>query len=99
MLQIGQINGGVRIEVRVQPRSSRNQVIGEQAGTLKVKLTAPPVDGEANATLLDFLSSYLQVPRRTISLVRGKTSRNKLVEIMGLSPEELLLKIGSGLSK
>ncbi len=99
MLQIVPISGGVRLEVRVQPRSSRNQIVGEQAGSLKIKLTAPPVDGEANATLLEFLATYLQIPRRTISLVRGKTSRNKLVEIKGISPEELLLKIGSGSPK
>ena len=99
MLEIVTINGGVRVEVRVQPRSSRNQVVGEQAGYLKIKLTAPPVDGEANATLLDFLSNYLQVPRRTVSLVKGKTSRNKIIEIRDLSPEQLLLRIESGLSK
>jgi uncharacterized protein (TIGR00251 family) len=72
MLQIGQINGGVRIEVRVQPRSSRNQVVGEQDGTLKVKLTAPPVDGEANATLLDFLSSYLKCQEEQFLSLGGR---------------------------
>jgi hypothetical protein len=93
MLRIGEISGGVRLEVRVQPRSSRNQVVGEQAGTLKVKLTAPPVDGEANAALVDFLSSCLKIPRKDINIIKGETSRHKIVEIMGISPEELILKI------
>ncbi len=93
MLRVGEIVGGVRLEVRVQPRTSRNQVVGEQAGALKVKLTAPPVDGEANAALIDFLSAYLKIPRRDIHIIKGETSRNKMVEIIGISPEQLLARI------
>lgn len=93
MLRVGEVIGGVRLEIRVQPRSSRNQVVGEQAGALKVKLTAPPVDGEANAALVAFLSRYLKIPRKDINLIKGETSRNKIIEIMGISSEELLLKI------
>ncbi|MDD3363847.1 MAG: DUF167 domain-containing protein [Syntrophomonas sp.] len=93
MLRVGEVVGGVRLEVRVQPRSSRNQVVGEQAGALKVKLTAPPVDGEANAALIGFLSGYLKIPRKDINLIKGETSRNKIVEIMGISPEELRSKM------
>ncbi|PKM76331.1 MAG: YggU family protein [Firmicutes bacterium HGW-Firmicutes-15] len=93
MLRVGEVVGGVRLEVRVQPRSSRNQVVGEQSGALKVKLTAPPVDGEANAALVAFLSGYLKIPRKDINLIKGETSRNKIVEIMGISPEELMSKI------
>lgn len=94
MLHISEITGGVRVEVKVQPRSSRNQVAGEQNGVLKIKLTAPPVDGEANAALIDFLAAYLQLPRRDISLVKGETSRHKIVEIRGLNAVELNTKIG-----
>ena len=93
MLNITEINGGVRVEVKVQPRSSRNQIAGEQNGVLKIKLTAPPVDGEANAALIDFLAAYLQLPRRDIALVKGETSRHKIVEIRGLNAVELNAKI------
>jgi len=93
MLQIAEVSGGVRLEVRVQPRSSRNQVVGEQSGALKVKLTAPPVEGEANAALLVFLAEYFGIPRKDITLLRGESSRTKLVEIKGLSAETLLKKI------
>ena len=56
MINITEIPGGVRFEVKVQPRSSKNQVAGEQEGVLKIKLTAPPVDGEANQALIAYLS-------------------------------------------
>jgi uncharacterized protein len=94
MLRITEISGGVRLEVRLQPRSSRNQVVGEQSGALKIKLTAPPVDGAANAALIDFLADYLHLPHRAINLVKGETSRNKLVDILGISAEELSIRLG-----
>ncbi len=94
MLRIVEIAGGVRFEVSVQPRSSRNQVVGEQNEALKIKLTAPPVEGEANAALVDFLSNYLKIPRKDIKLVKGETSRHKIVEIKGIRSEELMIKLG-----
>lgn len=93
MLRIVDITGGVRLEVSVQPRSSRNQVVGEQNEALKIKLTAPPVEGEANAALIDFLANYLKLPRKDIKIIKGETSRHKLVEIMGITREELILKL------
>ena len=93
MLNLSESQVGVRLEVKVQPRSSRNQIVGEQNGALKVKLTAPPVDGEANAALIDFLSSCLKIPRKDINLVKGDTSRLKLVEIAGLNPDQLMARL------
>lgn len=94
MLRITETKGGIRLEIKVQPRSSRNQIAGEQDGVLKIKLTAPPVDGEANQALIDYLSGLLGVPKRNINLVKGETSRNKLVEISGIDRELLLKKVG-----
>ncbi len=93
MLNLSASGVGVRLEVKVQPRSSRNQIVGEQNGALKIKLTAPPVEGEANAALIDFLSSCLKIPRKDINLVKGDTSRLKLVEIAGLDPDQLLARL------
>jgi uncharacterized protein (TIGR00251 family) len=76
------------IAVRVIPRSSKNVLAWEQ-GTLKARLTAPPVDGAANAALLNLLAERLSVPRRSISIVRGETSRQKTVEIADLTPDEV----------
>lgn len=76
------------IAVRVIPRSSRNTLEWEQ-GTLKARLTAPPVDGAANAALINLLAERLSLPRRRISIVRGETSRQKTVEIADLTPDEV----------
>lgn len=76
------------ITIRVIPRSSRNTLEWDQ-GTLKARLTAPPVDGAANTALINLLTERLSVPRRTISIVRGETSRTKTVEIAALTLEEL----------
>lgn len=95
MLKVTETKEGVRLEIKVQPRSSRNQIAGVQDGILKIKLTAPPVDGEANLALIEYLSSLLGVPKRSINLIKGETSRNKLVEINGIKREFLLKKVGN----
>ena len=75
------------IAVRVIPRSSKNLLEWEQ-GVLKARLTAPPVAGAANAALINLLAERLSISRRTISIVRGETSRQKTVEIANLSRKE-----------
>jgi uncharacterized protein (TIGR00251 family) len=75
---------GIRIAIKVAPRSSREAVLGAQEGVLKVALTAPPVDGEANAALLAFLARTLGVSKRQVTLARGATSKTKLVEVEGV---------------
>jgi uncharacterized protein (TIGR00251 family) len=84
-----------RLEVRVLPRASRAELAGfDEEGRLKVRLTAPPVDGEANRALLRFLAGKLKVPRRRVSLVRGASSRNKVIEVEGMETEELRRRLG-----
>lgn len=77
------------MEVKVQPRSSRNQICGEVNGCLKIKLTAPPVDGEANQALVNYLADILHISKTSISIVKGDTARQKIVEISGLDPGSL----------
>lgn len=84
-----------RLEIRVIPRSSKNVLEQDQQGIVKARLTAPPVDGAANAALIDLLAERLAVPRRTISIVRGATSRQKLVEIAGWKQEDIEHKLES----
>lgn len=76
----------MRINVRVVPRSSKNSIEWEE-GCLKVHLTAPPVDGAANAALIALLAQCLLVPKRDIQIVHGTASRSKIVEIVGISAE------------
>jgi hypothetical protein len=71
-----------KIKIKVLPRSSKNEIVGEMAdGTLKVKLTAAPVDGEANKELIKLLSKEWGTSKSNITIVKGLTSRNKIVEI------------------
>lgn len=76
------------ITVRVIPRSSKNSLEWDQ-GTLKARITAPPVDGAANEALVALLAERLGVPRRAISIVRGARGRQKVVEIVGMTGEEV----------
>jgi uncharacterized protein (TIGR00251 family) len=80
-------SGGAVLEVLVQPRASRTRVVGEHDGRLKVQLAAPPVDGEANATLLAFLADALHVKRADVALLAGETGRRKRVRIAGVAAE------------
>lgn len=75
--------GGVVLEVLVQPRASRTRVLGEHDGRLKVALAAPPVDGEANAALVEFLAGALGVRKAAVSILRGETGRRKTVRVTG----------------
>jgi len=81
--------GGVTFAVRVIPRSSRDQVTGVQGDALKVKLTAPPVEGAANEELIGFLAKELGVAKRLVSIVSGGKSRSKVVHIEGLTRSRL----------
>lgn len=75
---------GMELAVLVQPRASRTRVVGEHDGLLKIQLAAPPVDGEANAALLEFLAKQLGVPRRQVTLAAGDASRRKRVKVAGI---------------
>ena len=79
---------GSALAVRVTPRSGRNRIAGVMSdGTVKIQLTAAPVDGEANGKLVEFLGEVLGVPKSSIEIVAGHSSRSKLVSITGLDPE------------
>jgi len=82
----------MRLTVRVIPRSSRNAIEWEQ-GILKARLTAPPVDGAANDALIALLAEHLHLPKSSISIVHGATSRQKVVEIARLTEAEVLIRL------
>lgn len=70
--------------VRVQPRASRDELAGERAGALVVRLKAPPVEGAANAALVRFLAKSLRVPVSAVEILRGASQRSKLVRVLGV---------------
>jgi uncharacterized protein (TIGR00251 family) len=77
--------GGVVLEVLVQPRASRTRVVGEHDGRLKIQLAAPPVDGEANLALVDFLAGALAVRKADVAIARGEAGRRKTVRVAGVA--------------
>ena len=73
----------IRVGVHVQPRAATSEIVGVHGAALKVRLQAPPVDGAANEALVRLLADLLHVPRRSVHVVAGATSRAKTVEIEG----------------
>lgn len=80
---------GVSFEVRVQPRSSKTEISGIQDGILRVRLTAPPVDGAANKQCIELLSRKMKVPKRFIIIASGVSARRKRLKVQGLGIEEV----------
>ena len=89
MIAIAAHREGATLAVRAQPNARKNAVLGEQAGALKVAVTAPPEDGRANAAVIEVLRDWLGLRRSQVELAGGPTSRNKVVLVRGLSEEEL----------
>lgn len=86
--------GGVFVRVRVTPKASRNAILGESEGMVRVALTAPPVEGAANAALVAFLAKGLGVSKSRVTLVRGETSREKTVRVAGMTADEVRRVLG-----
>jgi uncharacterized protein (TIGR00251 family) len=85
---------GVLVAVKLQPRASRNE-IGEPLGNeLRIKVTAPPVDSAANEALLRLFSDHLDCARSKVELVRGHTSRHKVIKLHGFTAEEVMARLG-----
>lgn len=93
-MTIEAIPGGVRLRLHLQPGASRNEVVGLHRDRLKLRVTAPPVDGRANEALTAWLAERCGVPRRQVRIVRGATSRQKTVEIDGLTVAEVRRLLG-----
>ncbi|HBA85415.1 MAG TPA: hypothetical protein DCZ95_15115 [Verrucomicrobia bacterium] len=90
---IKQTADGVELSIRAAPRASKNAVQGVLGDALKIRLQAPPVEGQANEALLDFLADELDVPPRTLRLISGETGRNKRVFIAGAKAEVVRNKL------
>jgi uncharacterized protein (TIGR00251 family) len=79
----------VRFSVRLQPRASKNEIVGLQGISLKVRVTAPPVEGMANDALVELLSKALKISRRNVCIVSGHSSRTKVIEICGVDLDSI----------
>lgn len=81
--------GAVRFAVRVQPRAARTELVGVHGDALKMRVMAPPVEGAANAELIAFLAKQLGVPKSAVQIRRGARGRDKLVEVEGISEDQV----------
>jgi uncharacterized protein (TIGR00251 family) len=89
MTCVRDVAGGATLRVRVSPRASRDEVAGERDGALVVRLTAPPVEGQANAALLRFLARRLGVAPSTLSVARGAKGRDKVLLVAGARADDV----------
>ena len=89
MIEVSEKNGAVYFTVRVVPRASRSEIVGELDGAVKIRLASPPVGGAANAELIKLLSKQLSVPKSNISIISGQTSKTKQIRIAGMAAAEL----------
>lgn len=90
MIEVRDVAGGATLRVRVSPRAPRDEVGGERNGALVVRLTAPPVEGQANAALVRFLARHLGVAPSVVSVAQGAKTRDKVLLVAGARAQDLL---------
>ena len=94
MLELNEKDGGVTIKVRVQPRASRTEIIGEHAGGIKMRVAAPPVDGKANEECRRYLAKLLKVGATSVEIISGDSSRDKVIRVSNISALRVLEALG-----
>jgi uncharacterized protein (TIGR00251 family) len=89
LIEFSEKDGYLIFTVRVVPRSSKSEIVGEYNGTLKIKIAAPPVDNAANAELINVLCKFFQVSRSSAEIINGAHSKTKQVRVMNVNSEKL----------
>jgi uncharacterized protein len=93
MIPIRDSPTGATFAVKVQRRAKKNAITGEVGDALKLALTAPPVKGRANEACIEFFANLLDVPRSSVTIASGETSRNKIIRVAGRSADEVRTRI------
>ena len=88
MIPIQESATGISFQVKVHPRAKKNGITGTLGEALKLSLTAPPVEGRANEACIEFFARLLKVPRSSITIASGQSSRLKVIRIAGITPAE-----------
>ena len=99
MIPIRDTPSGATFQVKVHPRAKKNSVTGHVGDALKLALTAPPVEGRANQACVAFLAEVLNVPRSSVTMTAGESSRNKVVRVRELSAAQIEEKLRATLGK
>jgi len=87
VIPLQESSGGVTFAVKVHPRAKKNAITGELGDALKVSLTTPPVEGRANEACIEFFAKLLKVPRSSVTIASGQTSRNKVIRVAGVTEQ------------
>jgi uncharacterized protein len=95
MVAIHNSSAGVTFAVKVHPRAKKNAITGEVGDALKVALTAPPVDGKANEACIEFFARLLNVPRSSVTIASGQSSRNKVIRVAGVTAQTVRDRLGT----
>lgn len=93
MIPIHDTFGGISFAVKIQPRAKKNAVRGVIGDAMKLSLTAAPLEGRANQACIEFLAELLDLPRSSISIASGQTSRRKVIRIVGRSVDDVASKL------
>jgi uncharacterized protein (TIGR00251 family) len=94
MIPIHDSLAAVTFAIKVHPRAKKNAITGELADALKVSLTAPPIDGRANEACIEFFAKLLKVPRSSVTIASGQTSRIKVIRVAGASAQYVRDRLG-----
>src|SRR6266550_806340 len=89
MVEIRNSSAGVSFVVKVHPRAKKDAITGQVGDAFKLAITAPPVDSKANEACIEFFAELLNVPRSSVTIAAGQTSRKKVIRVAGLTAEEL----------
>ncbi len=85
MFPVNETTRGVTFAVKVHPRARKNAITGTVGDAVKLAVTAPPVEGKANEAVIEFFADFFAIPRSSVSIASGETSRNKVVRVTGIS--------------
>ncbi|HYX53041.1 MAG TPA: DUF167 domain-containing protein [Candidatus Limnocylindrales bacterium] len=98
MIPLNETAKGVTFAVKVQPRARKNEITGTVGDALKLALTAPPVEGKANQAVIDFFADLFDIPRSSVTIASGETSRNKVIRVSGISAMQVRQRLSATLT-
>jgi uncharacterized protein len=94
MISIHDTPGGATFAIKIHPRARKNAMTGKPGDALKLSLTASPVEGRANEACIEFLANLLKVPRSSVTIASGLSSRRKVIRVSGVSAGEVQKRLG-----
>jgi len=99
MIPVQESARGITFAVKVHPRARKNAITGTMGDALKLALTAPPVEGRANQAVIEFFADLFQIPRSSVTIASGETSRNKVVRVSGMNRAAVEQRLAGALAQ